>query len=234
MKSEAKKFVGDLWKVLFSSNRFKYLKSSHLNHYPIDYTWLNNERYFKEFDRRGLPVRIVFGKGNYVPSGISGNAFRHHSNYLKNNTEESKHTFLSHADWFLQYSDGKFPNSISILGLGLKGPWYSCLSQGLGISVLLRAWKITGRNEYLRAAECALECLYPNRSNGFHTILNNGTTILEEYPCQNPTHVLNGFLSALIGVHEYSVFVGDSRAAEYANYLKDSVEANIQLWDSCG
>jgi heparosan-N-sulfate-glucuronate 5-epimerase len=228
------KIITDIKKSIIGSRRFRYIKSDSAGHYPIDYTWLNSEAYFKNLDSTSVPLRKVSGKMHYVPSGIAGNALRHHSNLLSGKISRSRDLFIKHSDWFLQHTNGMFPNTIPIPRLGLAAPWYSCLSQGLGISVLLRAWKITGDQKYLLLARKAIYCLYPDSEYQLCSSLDDGGICLEEYPCQNPSHVINGFLAAIIGIHEFSCLTGDARANNYLIFLSKTVAQHIELWDSNG
>ena len=66
----------------------------------------------------------------------------------------------------------------------LKAPWYSAMAQGLGIEVLIAAYKITDDDKYLHEARLAANALLvPIEENGVAIYLNNGDNGIwfEEY-----------------------------------------------------
>lgn len=94
-----------------------------------------------------------------------------------------------------------------------KPPWVSGLSQGLGISVMVRAWTLTKDNKYLHAAEKALASFeVPISKGGVLTIDKGGSWWYDEYACTKSANVLNGFLCALIGIHELYDVTKDGKA----------------------
>jgi heparosan-N-sulfate-glucuronate 5-epimerase len=86
----------------------------------------------------------------------------------------------------------------------LNAPWYSGLAQGQGISLLVRAHAETARSEYLKAAQRAFETfLVPVANGGVSFTDRDGDLWFEEYIVSPPTHILNGFIWAVWGVHDY-------------------------------
>jgi heparosan-N-sulfate-glucuronate 5-epimerase len=85
---------------------------------------------------------------------------------------------------------------------GLPSGWSSAMAQGEVASVLLRAHALTGDDVYLETAKAAFPPMtVPVARGGLQNDLD-GALVLEEYPTQRPTAVLNGWLFALYGVHE--------------------------------
>jgi len=94
-----------------------------------------------------------------------------------------------------------------------KVPWVSCLAQGLGISVMVRAWMLTKNNDYLLTAKKALASFeVPVPKGGVLRIDENGFWWYDEYCCTKSANVLNGFLCALIGIHELYDITKDQQA----------------------
>ena len=84
------------------------------------------------------------------------------------------------------------------------GPgWYSAMAQGLVASVLLRAHDRTGEQSYIDAADGAITLmLKPLREGGCAHYDEAGMPFLEECPSDQPCHILNGAVFALIGLSE--------------------------------
>ncbi len=96
---------------------------------------------------------------------------------------------------------------------GLGRGWPSALGQGQAISVLLRAGALTGEERWAAAAHAALAPLAATVEDGGLARVLNGALVLEEYPSRRPCAVLNGWIYALLGVHELAV-TGEPRAEE--------------------
>jgi hypothetical protein len=88
-------------------------------------------------------------------------------------------------------------------GYVCKVPWVSSLAQGLGVSVMARAWALTKNNDYLLTAKKAVASFkVPVSKGGVLKIDKKGFWWYDEYCCQKSANVLNGFLYALIGLFE--------------------------------
>jgi heparosan-N-sulfate-glucuronate 5-epimerase len=102
----------------------------------------------------------------------------------------------------------------------LEAPWYSGLAQGSGLSLLVRAARTTGEARYAVAAHLAFEPLRRDVGDGGVLVTDPLEDVwIEEYLVQPPTHVLNGFIWALWGVHDYARWSGRAEAFE--------------VWESC-
>ncbi|TKR75729.1 hypothetical protein L596_016980 [Steinernema carpocapsae] len=97
----------------------------------------------------------------------------------------------------------------------LKAGWHSAMAQGHGLSVLSRAYALTKKEKYLKAANKALELFKTPASEG--GVLNRlfDHDWYEEYPTTPGTFVVNGFMYALIGLYDMSQLgAGDTRYAD--------------------
>ncbi|MCC7502452.1 MAG: hypothetical protein IT229_07970 [Flavobacteriales bacterium] len=97
----------------------------------------------------------------------------------------------------------------------LKAPWYSGMTQGVVLSLLIRYEHLTGdpaMEPLIR--KIAFFMLRPERAGGCLSTTKEGHTWIEEYPRSTEhRHVLNGFINALIGLHEYSARYPDDTLA---------------------
>jgi hypothetical protein len=71
------------------------------------------------------------------------------------------------------------------------------------------------------------------KNGGVQSVLSDGSSFLEEYPSDNSTHVLNGFMYAIIGLGEYVDEVDSQRHRNLFHQLTFSISKNIDKW-SCG
>jgi len=114
----------------------------------------------------------------------------------------------------------------------LKAPWYSGLAQGQGLSLLARIHKHTNAAKYRDAAEQAFAPLLVSTTDGgtLH-IDKNQHWWIEEYICDPPTHILNGFIWALWGVLDYEQLTNDKRAADLLAESLRTLDACLEQFD---
>jgi heparosan-N-sulfate-glucuronate 5-epimerase len=82
----------------------------------------------------------------------------------------------------------------------INPPWYSAMAQGQAASVFVRAVLALGDDSYIEAAERAILPLMAEDS----TVVAHTPEgpVLQEYPTQPPSHVLNGWMFALWGLYD--------------------------------
>ena len=90
-------------------------------------------------------------------------------------------------------------------------PWASGLAQGTGIQALARAAKLLDEPRYLKAARSAVGLFEARTPLGVRLPLKGGNHYLI-YSFDPGLQVLNGFLQALNGLHDYAKLSGDARA----------------------
>ncbi|MDY6964340.1 MAG: D-glucuronyl C5-epimerase family protein [Halobacteriota archaeon] len=182
-------------------------------------------------DESGVPLYDYGYNGDvYIgiqrnPVTISQQAFYYWDEFQKGD-ERSKKLFLNCSDWLVD--NAVFYGNYSVWEYNfpwpdrnLTPPWISGMAQGQGIQVLARAYNITSDQKYLEVANSSLQVFYIEVKNGGVTYKDpeTGGWWYEEYPNPDPSEdrVLNGFIFALLGIHEYYERTGD----EDAKYLFD-------------
>jgi hypothetical protein len=114
----------------------------------------------------------------------------------------------------------------------LKRPWYSGLAQGQGISLLLRSHQETGDASYLEAAQRAFLSFTKSTSQGGVTFTDErGDLWIEEYIVAPPTHILNGFIWAMWGAHDYFLATGDAFARTVYEASVRTLLSNLPRYD---
>lgn len=175
--------------------------------YFIDFTPKTN--YPGPFDSNKIPLLDLstqhWSKSNkviYSPVVISQYGLGWYSKYLRDKQQSSLNIFLKVADWLinnLKTFKIKGENvSVFFMDYG-KPNVLSGMAQGLAISVLVRAYKITKNSEYLKRAVEAFNTFKLKIKEGGVVDTSLGIPILEEWT-DEPVHILNGHLFAFAGI----------------------------------
>lgn len=102
--------------------------------------------------------------------------------------------------------------------------WYSAMGQGHAISVLTRAYHVSGDGKYLEAAKKALGPFKqdspgagspvsssPDSRGGVRAWFLGHLPWYEEYPSNPPSFVLNGFIFSLFGLYDLKAKSDEAR-----------------------
>lgn len=168
------------------------------------------------FDEAGIPlvhsyIDVVDTKGYYYyPITIGQFALAVFHGWLKSGDAEKKAYFLRFADWFMSRRVEGPDLGIYWLTETAKPeykvntPWKSAFTQSRAISILLRAWQMTGKREYLDVATGALVPFTRDIAEGGVSVdRGTGETFYEEYTAVCPTRVLDGHIFSLFGLYDY-------------------------------
>ena len=168
----------------------------------------------QNFDSKGVPINNAYidvenGKPHYYPISIGQFGLAVFHTYLDTKSEEKKQLFLNIANWF-------YDNKIEEDVLGaywltetpkpeykVVEPWKSAFTQSRAISILLRAWQLTGEDKYLEVTKKALITFTIPIENKGVTALTKYGNFYEEYPASEPTMVLDGHIFALWGLYDF-------------------------------
>jgi hypothetical protein len=198
---------------------------------PFDSAGVPMLDYHGQIGRQYNPIAIAqWGLGNY-------NAFRRGQNQNKN--DDRKNKFLLASEWLRSHLE---QNSWDVwvwnhnfdweYRTRLKAPWYSGLAQGQGISLLVRAWQATGDLAYLNAAHAAFHSFCKPVSQGGVAFTDEaGDLWFEEYIVTPPTHILNGFIWACWGVHDYFLATKSQTAKQLFAKAVETLRKNLHRYD---
>lgn len=193
------------------------------------------------YDSSGVPQLDYHGHIGlqYNPIAIAQYGLGNYNLFCRTSDPERRRKFFVAADWLCAHLkqnagglavwnhdfDWEYRDT-------LKAPWYSGLAQGQGISLLVRAHKESGFQRYLDAAYRALECFYkPTTEGGVAFTDDSGDVWFEEYIVSPPTHILNGFIWATWGVHDYYLATKDNSAHELFSRAVRTLLHNLDLYD---
>jgi heparosan-N-sulfate-glucuronate 5-epimerase len=194
------------------------------------------------YDESGIPMLDYRGKVGlqYNPIAIAQYGLGNYNLFKRTGETERRHKFMGAADWLVRnlektrwgtkvwnhHFDWEYRDT-------LKSPWYSALSQGQGISLLLRAHKETGHGPYLEAAKEAFETFNKGTNKGGVAYTDEkGNIWFEEALVDPPTHILNGFMWAVWGVYDYFLHTSDRDAGVLFWGAVKTLRENLSLFDA--
>jgi heparosan-N-sulfate-glucuronate 5-epimerase len=165
-------------------------------------------------DSDGVLLYSRSGHTGYHPVLNALYALGHCDLFRLHGEESNRDECLKIADWFLNTQDDRglwltpFPQKT----FGLKENFVSAMAQGMGISVLVRAHRLTDRHEYVEAARKALGIFHVDVADGGVQSTTDGRIFYEEFPTDPPHHVLNGFIYAMWGLYDLVRLENDDNA----------------------
>lgn len=172
-------------------------------------------------DALGLPVvRYATGR-SYNPVTVAFFGLRAFNRWKATGKGSDREYFMKTTRWLVRTQDiptgcwfYDFDYPYVTIGETLRKPWVSAMAQGLAISNLVRAYRLTGDETFLEVAERALKPFsIPVEQGGvlrtFNGLLMAGPpsdlAFYEEYPIRDaPSYALNGFLFALLGLYDFA------------------------------
>ncbi len=171
-----------------------------------------------DLDERGFPVSRNELGGFYHPITIARLAINSAITYMNTDDPSMYVRGIATADKLIELMgpDGAFryPHPYQLFyDVKLASGWTSAMAQGSALSAFARAYHITCDRKYLEAGNKALaHLLKPMEKGGTATTLAAldpalaGYVWYEEYP--NPVkagYTLNGYMYALLGLHDWAV-----------------------------
>jgi heparosan-N-sulfate-glucuronate 5-epimerase len=208
---------------------------------PYYMTFAGKAAYAGPFDDRGVPLLDYRGDigRRYNPIAVAQYGLAHYNRSLDGD-ETSKGVFLAQASWL---ADNLEKNAQGVpvwrhhfdfeYRTLLRAPWQSGLAQGMGLSLLTRAYMATGETKYLDALRAAWKAFHLQASQGGVVYREpTGNVWIEEYLVQPPSHILNGFIWALWGVLDFHLVTADRPAKELFDECVKTLERNLHRYDS--
>ncbi|MGB9622952.1 MAG: D-glucuronyl C5-epimerase family protein [Candidatus Bathyarchaeia archaeon] len=107
------------------------------------------------------------------------------------------------------------------------------MTQGVAISCFIRAFVLNGSSLFLNAAREASRPLTVEVEHGGVSCYDeNGDLWIEEVPSKPPSHILNGFIYALMGLFDLFSITGDSHIEDILKKGISTLGRNIHKYDS--
>jgi hypothetical protein len=238
-----KKIIIDLL-TLFSQKPV-YRISTNLHSDILEYPFIFNEkeissgkkqRLIHSFDEDGIPliksyIDVQDDDLHYYPITIGQVGLSVYQTYLASGNSVDKKRFLKFVDWFIC---NKKDDETGIFWLThvpkpeykVFSPWKSAFTQSRAISILLRGYHLTKREDVLKIIYGALKVYeIPIQKKGISVIIDNEASFYEEYTASEPTMVLDGHIFSLFGLLDI---------LKYKSHLPQEITSLSQLIFSKG
>ena len=174
-----------------------------------------------ELDVDGVAVQYgrTFGRA-YNPAYVAWYGLMRLERGLRGGDLRGREAFLTQAEWLACHAvrrpDGAvvwhYPFDWMEGGGVLRAPWISAMSQGLAMSVLVRAHRLTQDSRLRDLARNACLVFEQDVAAGGVRTRDGGCVLYEEYPCVPPPRVLDGFLFSLLGLYDVFAETADGTA----------------------
>jgi heparosan-N-sulfate-glucuronate 5-epimerase len=169
-------------------------------------------------DPKGIPRAWYRVTGAvYWPSYIAWYGLVQLGHYLWRGDEANLSAFLKQVSWLEENavlrSDGAvvWPMNFDYPygAVVLKAPWISAYTQGLVISALVRAWRLTKRPELLELLKNSAKVFELDVKDSGVRVALDGRTLYAEIPGGPLPGILDGFMTSLIGLYNLYVETED-------------------------
>ncbi len=218
------------------------------NYLNFDKTWHWHASSTVKFDDKGVPM-INYGGTFYYNAGTV--AFWALTQYDKSLGGDSGALtlFFNGLNRLLLMEDSTgafrepFPYFYYLNGKTYQPGWVSAMSQGLALSVLARAYHLTGNTTYLNAGDQAFSFMLTLESAGgtATTMVDLDRSLFQhvffdEYPAKPSGYTLNGLMYTLLGVYDWSQVPDDNAllANVYFNGSVDTLRHILPYYDAGG
>jgi heparosan-N-sulfate-glucuronate 5-epimerase len=193
------------------------------------------------YDSAGIPKLNYHGKigEQYNPIAIAQYGLGNYNLYIRSGDADRKDNFLRIASWLLDNLEIS-PAGTCVWNHNfdweyrdvLWSPWFSALSQGQGLSLLVRAHAETGDQRYATAADRVFETFTRGLNDGGVTYVGDGGTWFEEALIEPTTHILNGHMWAAWGVYDYYIHTKSEEAGKLWQAAVDTTLDNLERFDT--
>jgi hypothetical protein len=114
---------------------------------------------------------------------------------------------------------------------GGSPPWISGLSQGTALQAYARAGGLLADPRYVETGRAGLGAFEASPPRGVRTRGPGGGVHYLEYSFAPRLYIFNGFLQALIGLHDFGKLTGDTRATALYQEAEPEARAEVPLSD---
>jgi heparosan-N-sulfate-glucuronate 5-epimerase len=113
----------------------------------------------------------------------------------------------------------------------MKAPWISAMSQGLGISALVRAFRLTRDPDLLSLSEQSARVFDRGIEDGGVRTREGSHVLYEEYPGYPLPRVLDGFLFSLLGLYDLAQELQDGWIRRLFDEGINGLKSRLAEWD---
>lgn len=156
----------------------------------------------------------------YQPTNIAQYALVNWNMHFTTGSEEYRLVFFNQVRWLVDNETriaadaGGWPIPFAYPDFFATKPWLSALTQGVSISALARAYRLTGEDRYLQVARRAVRTFEMDiRDGGVSAAIGENGVFFEEVAVYPAAHILNGYILALLGLYDYVALTEDPQIA---------------------
>jgi len=208
--------------------------------------YIYSETLFRDqlsFDDQGVVVRTYRAQGRqYNPVFIAWWALMSlERDYRESNPDHLK-SFHSQVQWLKENAVLR-PDGAAVWPYNfdwqegrcrLKAPWISAMSQGLALSVLVRAFRLTQDDRLLSLAEQSARVFERYVEDGGVRTQEDSHVLYEEYPGYPLARVLDGFLFSLLGLYDLAQELKSAKIRKLFDDGVDGLKFKLADWDYRG
>jgi glycosyltransferase involved in cell wall biosynthesis len=178
-------------------------------------------------------------RGVAHPAAVAQEALRCWNRWLTQNDEQQRALFLEHAIWLVEHAtpcagDGAgwpvltrlktLPDPISLL---------SASTQGLALSVLVRAYQVTSDERYRAlVSQAARPFARDIFDGGVGAPFGSAGLFFQEQAAYPAAHDLGACLVALYGLAEYLALTNDAELAEVVKRCRSTLSTTLPVFDT--
>jgi len=189
------------------------------------------------FDKEGIPLIHFYATGEmvYNPTTVALFALSNLQLYLSGAGQRA--AWEKAVSWLI--NNGIHTGTGFLLPLNfdhpfyhLKKEWLSAMTQGVAVSCFVRAFILTGNELFLKIADEASRPLVTEVKHGGVAYVDEDGIWLEEAPSNPPSHILNGFIYALMGLFDLFCVSKDTLVEKILMEVIFTLRKNIEKYDS--
>ncbi|HEV8510039.1 MAG TPA: D-glucuronyl C5-epimerase family protein [Gemmatimonadales bacterium] len=224
--------------------------------YPIDaipaagpkaslHYYIRSDRLFfdaMELDAEGIPVQRSRTLRTYNPAYVAWYGLTSLERWLQGDDPAGRGILLRQVDWLEAHAVERHDQAIvwpltfdwQEGACSLKAPWISAMVQGLVISSLVRAHRITDEPRLLDLCARATRVFETDIEHGGVRTAEGEGTMYEEYPGLPLPRVLDGFLFSLLGLYDLWMETDDAHVFDLFTSGIAGLRHALPSWDYRG
>lgn len=191
-------------------------------------------------DADGIPQAWYRSTGSvYWPSYIAWYGLVQLGHFLRHGDRRYVSVFLKQVSWLernaVVRSDGAvvWPMNFDypVGPILLKAAWISAYTQGLVISALVRAWRLTKRPRLLELLKSSANVFGLDVEDSGVRVLLDGHALYTEVPGGAPPGILDGFMTSLLGLYDLQAETGDPVVRRLFDEGIEGLKYALPRWD---
>lgn len=193
-------------------------------------------------DADGIPVQRARALHTYNPAYVAWYALTNLERWLRGEDPAGRDVFLRQVAWLSKHAVERHDGAVvwpltfdwQEGACFLKAPWISSMVQGLVLSSLVRAHRITGEPRLLDLCKRATRVFTTDIANGGVRAGEGDGVTYEEYPGFPLPRVLDGFLFSLLGLYDLWAETANARVFELFRAGVHGLRGALPFWDYRG